>query len=117
MRAPMPAALPAALLAAGLLVGGPAGAEPADRPSAPAAAPPGWTLTVVTPAGTTPAGVTPAGVTLSWRAARRIPAGDAAVEFWAGHRFLGRPRSTPDGRTFRLVLTGAPGGFPRGLAV
>src|SRR5687768_9148974 len=41
---------------------------------------------------------------LTWRSDRRIPMGDAAVEFYAGDRLLGRPRAAADDRTFRLPL-------------
>jgi hypothetical protein len=30
--------------------------------------------------------------------------GDAAVEFWAGDKLLGRPRPAPDGKSFQLDL-------------
>jgi len=41
---------------------------------------------------------------LTWRADKRIPMGDAAVEFYAGDQLLGRPRAAADDRTFRLPL-------------
>ncbi|GAA3350503.1 hypothetical protein GCM10020358_76680 [Amorphoplanes nipponensis] len=46
---------------------------------------------------------------LTWRSDRRIPIGDAAVEFYAGDRRLGRPQAAPDDRTFRLPLEHADG--------
>ncbi|WP_433306610.1 hypothetical protein ACQP2F_21270 [Actinoplanes sp. CA-030573] len=39
---------------------------------------------------------------LTWRSDKRIPMGDAAVEFWSGDKLLGRPRPAPDGKTFTL---------------
>lgn len=44
---------------------------------------------------------------LVWRSDRRIPTGDARVEFYAGDRLLGRPEAARDGRTFRLKLVGS----------
>ncbi|RSM67858.1 hypothetical protein DMB66_14880 [Actinoplanes sp. ATCC 53533] len=41
---------------------------------------------------------------LTWRADKRIPMGDAAVEFYAGDQLLGRPQAAADDRTFRLPL-------------
>jgi len=41
---------------------------------------------------------------LTWHSDRRIPMGDAAIEFYAGDRLLGRPQATSDHRTFRLPL-------------
>jgi hypothetical protein len=41
---------------------------------------------------------------LTWRSPERIPMGDAAVEFYAGDRRLGRPLPAADHRTFRLPL-------------
>jgi hypothetical protein len=77
--------VPAALVAALVVSGAPqAGAAPPDP--APGA---GWSVT----AGQ-----------LTWRSDQRIPMGDAAVEFYAGDRLLGRPRAEPDHRTFRLPL-------------
>ncbi|MEU6669598.1 hypothetical protein [Streptomyces sp. NPDC046727] len=43
---------------------------------------------------------------LVWRSDRRVPMGDARVEFRAGGRLLGVPRPAADGRTFRLPLDG-----------
>ncbi|MET7451757.1 hypothetical protein ABZT03_07645 [Streptomyces sp. NPDC005574] len=53
--------------------------------------------------------VTGKGVTreLVWRSDRRVPVGDARVEFHAGGRLLGAPKAAGDGRTFRLALTDA----------
>ena len=94
-----------AVLVMGLALGfgGPAGAEPPGG-GAPGAATPGrgqlpegWTMTA---GGTGPA--------LTWRSPTAVPMGDAAVEFYAGDRLLGRPRPAADGRTFRLDLAGVP---------
>ena len=41
---------------------------------------------------------------LTWRSDQTIPMGDAAVEFYAGDRLLGRPQAGTDDRTFRLPL-------------
>jgi hypothetical protein len=41
---------------------------------------------------------------LVWHAPRRVPMGDARVEFHAGGRLLGLPAAAKDGRTFRLDL-------------
>ena len=46
------------------------------------------------------------GPVLVWHAPRPVRMGDAAVEFFAGDRLLGRPRPAPDSRTFRLDLDG-----------
>ena len=46
---------------------------------------------------------------LTWRSDRRIPMGDAAVEFYAGDRLLGRPQAAADDRTFELPLHRARG--------
>ncbi|XVV16742.1 hypothetical protein ACQP2X_20910 [Actinoplanes sp. CA-131856] len=46
---------------------------------------------------------------LTWTAAKRVPMGDAAVEFWSGDRLLGKAKPHSDGRTFSLA-TGAPVG-------
>ncbi|MFE9776503.1 hypothetical protein ACFYOV_33600 [Streptomyces sp. NPDC005931] len=56
--------------------------------------PPGWR-------------VTDEGSALEWRAPRRIPPGDARVEFRAGGTLLGVPEPDEDGRTFRLPLDNA----------
>ncbi|MEU7902808.1 hypothetical protein [Actinoplanes sp. NPDC049118] len=80
----MAAALAAALVAG---TGVPVRADPPDRPSP--AAPGGWSRT---------------GDVLAWRAPARVPMGDAAVEFLAGDRPLGRPTAAADGRTFRLRI-------------
>ncbi|MDG4787874.1 hypothetical protein O7626_18335 [Micromonospora sp. WMMD1102] len=44
---------------------------------------------------------------LTWRSARRVPMGDADVEFWSGEKRLGRARPHPDGRTFSLAVPGS----------
>ncbi|GGQ40149.1 hypothetical protein GCM10010166_03920 [Couchioplanes caeruleus subsp. azureus] len=82
-----------AALAAALLVGagGPAWAAPPPRP---AAAPDGWSVS---------------GGQLTWRSDKRVPMGDAAVEFWSGDRLLGRPRPGADQRTFTLDRGRLPG--------
>jgi hypothetical protein len=56
--------------------------------------PPGWTLS---------------GDRLTWTAVRPVPTGDAAIEFYAGDRLLGRPESAPDQRSFVLVVRPAAG--------
>jgi hypothetical protein len=83
----------AAVAAGALLIGsgGAAWADPPDPPGA-AALPSGWSIQ---------------GGTLTWTAPKRIPMGDAAVEFYAGDRLLGRPRAGTDQRTFRLELGAA----------
>jgi hypothetical protein len=78
--------LVSAALAAALLVSGAGQAWAA--PPAPAADD-GWSVT---------------DGQLTWRSGERIPMGDAAVEFYAGDRLLGRPRAAADDRTFRLPL-------------
>ena len=92
MRNAMVAVTLAAAMVAGL--GGPARAEPPPGP-----APASWQVS---------------GRTVTWTAPQRIPAGDAALEFWAGDRRLGRPTS-PDQRTFTLTVEG--GGRLTGLQV
>lgn len=91
-------------LVAGLALtsGGPAWADPpgGGAPGADvagtAALPEGWALTAE---GKRPV--------LTWHAPAKVPMGDAAVEFYAGSRPLGRPRAMADQRSFRLDLTGA----------
>jgi hypothetical protein len=78
--------LVSAALAAALLVGGAPQAWAAPPDPAPDD---GWSVS---------------GGKLTWRSDRRIPMGDAAVEFYAGDRLLGRPQAAPDDRTFRLPL-------------
>ncbi|AGZ45963.1 hypothetical protein AFR_38545 [Actinoplanes friuliensis DSM 7358] len=41
---------------------------------------------------------------LTWRSEQRVPMGDAAVEFYAGDRLLGRAKPKADHRTFQLPL-------------
>jgi hypothetical protein len=67
------------------------------------------------PQETPPTGWAVDGGTLMWRAADRVPVGDAAVEFWSGGRLLGRPVPSADHRTF--TLTGAEITDPRALEV
>jgi hypothetical protein len=54
--------------------------------------------------GAPPAGWQITGDQLVWTAPGQVPVGDAAIEFWAGDKLLGRPRSTADHRTFTLDL-------------
>jgi hypothetical protein len=51
-----------------------------------------------------PSGWTYSGNQLTWTAGQRVPVGDAAVEFYSGAEFLGRPTPSRDGRSFRLSL-------------
>ncbi|MFF7981407.1 hypothetical protein ACFZDK_20130 [Streptomyces sp. NPDC007901] len=88
------------------LAGGMSGAA-AQAQEAPVAAaagsklPPGWRIDE---GGSAPQ--------LVWRSGRRVPMGDARVEFRAGGRLLGVPRPERDGHGFRLGLDGArPGGL------
>ncbi|MEV5319317.1 hypothetical protein AB0K92_16970 [Streptomyces sp. NPDC052687] len=92
----------AATLAAVTLIGvSPAVAQARPQPpgatgTAPGQAdelPPGWRITA-----------TDDGNTLEWRAPRRIPPGDARVEFRTADGPVGVPRPDADGRTFRLPL-------------
>jgi hypothetical protein len=77
-----------AALAVGTLLLGTSVPASADPPApATSALPPGWSL---------------GRHTLTWRSDRIIPPGDAAVEFWAGDRLLGRAEDTADLRTFVL---------------
>jgi hypothetical protein len=77
-------------------------AQPAADPvpSAPSADPDGGL-----PAGWQITG-TGSGQQLAWRSTAPVPMGDAAVEFYAGDRLLGRPMAAEDGRTFSLGLDG-----------
>ena len=81
--------LGSAAVAAVLLMsaGGQASAAPPDQPDGP-----GWFVE---------------DGQLTWRSDARVPMGDAAVEFYAGDRLLGRPRPAADDRTFTLDLGGA----------
>ncbi|MFF7969978.1 hypothetical protein [Streptomyces sp. NPDC007905] len=54
---------------------------------------------------------------LVWRSDRRVPMGDARVEFRSDGRLLGVPQPAEDGRTFRLRLDGQRPGELRGLQV
>ncbi|WIM98688.1 hypothetical protein ACTOB_002296 [Actinoplanes oblitus] len=88
--------LVAAIAASTLLLGVPMPAS-ADPPSSTAdALPPGWSLEHRT---------------LTWTSDRAIRTGDAAVEFWAADRLLGRARGTRDPHTFTLPET-LPGTLP-----
>jgi hypothetical protein len=58
-----------------------------------------------------------AGRELVWRAPKRVPAGDARVEFRTGNRLLGVPSAGKDGRTFRLDLDEARSAELTGLQV
>ncbi|WP_189081581.1 hypothetical protein [Mangrovihabitans endophyticus] len=85
MRRVVPAvALVFGLVAGCLSVAGPAAAAPSD--------PPGRQWRVTADA-------------LTWQAAQPVPTGDAAVEFWAGDRLLGRAH-TVDQRTYTLPRDG-----------
>ncbi|MEV6597160.1 hypothetical protein AB0M36_09900 [Actinoplanes sp. NPDC051346] len=77
------AALATALVAG---AGAPAWAAPPSQPAAPRD---GWSV---------------AGGKLTWRSDKRVPMGDAAIEFFSGDRLLGRPNPQPDQRTFTLDL-------------
>ncbi|MCX4907728.1 hypothetical protein [Streptomyces sp. NBC_00878] len=46
------------------------------------------------------------GQQLTWRSTAPVTMGNAAIEFYAGDRFLGRPEGAKDGRTFNLGLAG-----------
>ncbi|MDP9818985.1 hypothetical protein [Spirilliplanes yamanashiensis] len=82
------------LAAAGLAA--PAQAEaPPQPPGVAAALPSGWQITD-----------SPDGPRLVWTAAERVPMGDAAVEFWAGGKPLGRPLADRGHRTFTLDAAG-----------
>ncbi|MFJ7156535.1 hypothetical protein ACIQUQ_16490 [Streptomyces sp. NPDC101118] len=50
---------------------------------------------------------TGAGRQLVWTADRRVPMGDARVEFHTGDRLIGVPAPGPDGRSFSLPIAGA----------
>ncbi|MBG0855110.1 hypothetical protein I2W78_25520 [Streptomyces spinoverrucosus] len=58
--------------------------------------PPGWRITT-----------TDEGNTLEWRSPRRVPPGDARVEFHTDDGLVGVPEQDEDGRTFRLPLENA----------
>ncbi|MEV4636465.1 hypothetical protein AB0J80_03845 [Actinoplanes sp. NPDC049548] len=80
--------LVSAALAAAVVVGA-GGQAFAAPPPASAGLPGGWSVE---------------GGQLTWRAGERVPMGDAAVEFWAGGKLLGRPRPQKDQKTFKLDL-------------
>ncbi|MFG2636569.1 hypothetical protein ACGFX8_22285 [Streptomyces sp. NPDC048362] len=52
---------------------------------------------------------------LEWRSDRRVPMGDARVEFRSGGHLLGVPKPGADGHTFRLPLDARRTGKPSGL--
>ncbi|GAA4732293.1 hypothetical protein Prum_096870 [Phytohabitans rumicis] len=52
---------------------------------------------------------TTTGYEVSWHAPKRVPIGDAMVEFYAGDRLLGRPSAEPDQRGFHLSVDGVAG--------
>ena len=85
MRRVMVAAGLAVAMVIGLGVGAPAGAAPPEPPG------PAWQVD---------------GNTLIWTAPERVTIGDAAIEFYAGERLLGRAHSK-DLRTFRLKIDSA----------
>ena len=89
----MRSALVAVAAVAALLVGssGPAWADP-PKPAPAQQLPPGWAIK---------------GDKLLWTSPRPVPLGDAAVEFYAGDKLLGRPRPAGDQRTFELSGFGA----------
>ncbi|WP_151477730.1 alpha/beta hydrolase family protein [Streptomyces albicerus] len=87
-----------------VMVGSPglAHAQPAADPVPPAPSadpdnrlPAGWQITD-----------TGSGRQLTWHSTSPVPMGDAAVEFYAGDRLLGRPMADKDRRTFDLSLDG-----------
>ncbi|HEY9368609.1 MAG TPA: hypothetical protein VIU94_09240 [Streptomyces sp.] len=85
--------------------GSPSKAVSADRGTG-ADLPDGWRLTG-----------TGAERRLVWTAAKRVPMGDARIEFYAGDRLLGRPIAGRDGRSFQLPLDGTKIGAPSELRV
>ncbi|HZF91800.1 hypothetical protein [Streptomyces sp.] len=91
-----------ALAAVTLIGASPAVAQARPQPPGAASAtagdganelPPGWRIAA-----------TDEGNALEWRAPRRIPPGDARVEFHTGDGLVGVPEPDEDGRTFRLSL-------------
>lgn len=60
---------------------------------APASVPDGWTLKKAT-----------SGFELTWHPEQLVRTGNAAVEFYAGDRLLGRPGAAPDQRSFHLRI-------------
>ncbi|MCZ4513142.1 hypothetical protein O3Q52_34305 [Streptomyces sp. ActVer] len=103
----------AALLAVVVGSQGVAQARPAAEPAPPAASadpdgrlPAGWQITE-----------TRSGQHLTWRSTTPVPMGDAAVEFYSGDRFLGRPLAARDGHTFKLALQGVELGPAKDLQV
>jgi hypothetical protein len=87
--------------AVGLLLAA-AGVAHAEPSPSVKALPPGWTIVHIGE-----------GLRLVWRSPRPVPMGDAAVEFRAGDRPLGRPVADRDGHTFRLDLDASPGDLSR----
>ncbi|WP_418955334.1 hypothetical protein [Streptomyces tritici] len=111
IRVTRAAATAVALLALATAAPAPAFAQPAPEPpplgSAATNLPKGWRITTGTGGERQ----------LVWTAPKRVPMGDARIEFHSGDRLLGRPQAAPDGRTFRLPLTGAEAGAPGDLRV
>src|SRR3954447_22820555 len=87
---PAPAGGPVGGAAAGRPMGGPAAGGPMGEPAA--------------AGGSVAAAWTLSAYGLTWHAPRAVPAGDAAIEFWAGDRLLGRPAASRDRRSFTLPL-------------
>lgn len=80
----------ATVVASTALLGMPVAASAGPRPAPAASAlPPGWSLDKQT---------------LTWTSDRIVPPGDAAVEFWAGDRLLGRATGSSDLRKFSLPV-------------
>ncbi|MFG2332423.1 hypothetical protein ACGFMM_22700 [Streptomyces sp. NPDC048604] len=100
IRVTRAAATAVALLALATAAPAPASAQPAPEP------PPAGTAAANLPKGWR---ITGAGDErqLVWTAPKRVPMGDARVEFYSGDRLLGRPQAAPDGRSFRLPLNDA----------
>ncbi|GAB2878653.1 hypothetical protein GCM10027074_53600 [Streptomyces deserti] len=83
----------------------PPGAPPVTAPAdGTGELPPGWRITA-----------TEDGNVLEWRSPRRLPPGDARVEFHTDGKLVGVPKPDEDGRTFRLPLDDAGPADPREL--
>ncbi|WP_461010523.1 alpha/beta hydrolase family protein [Streptomyces capparidis] len=102
IRVPRMVAAATAVLAVALGSPGVAQASPGQSPAAPPSAPQAGESDAL-PKGWKIAG-SGAGRELVWRSPRRVPMGDARVEFHSGGRLIGRPVADDDGRTFRLRL-------------
>jgi hypothetical protein len=87
------AVLMAGTVIAAALVAGAGGVGWAARPGPPETA-----------TAALPAGWSRAAELLTWNSGRRVPTGDAAVEFFDGERLLGRPAAAPGRHTFTLRL-------------